>query len=232
MPDGKQEAAWEPVVDRATWDMCCATLRARGERYPGATSQQRHLLSGIAQCGSCGSRMVVHHNGSAGHLLAYACMYKECPRRMHRSMPHLDEFVEAMAVERLASPELAAELARGADPGITAQVISLEQRREEARGQLETLAAHPGLSAETAVRALASFDERISVLRSQMAMPARRRLLGRHLGISLAGLKAEPLAMRRALVAALFTITVLPAQRGPGFDPETVRVESAPDALA
>lgn len=228
MPDGTSPAAWQPVLDRAVRDMCCAVLRSRSAGYePRASNQPRYLLSGIAECTSCGSRMWAHHNGAAQQL-SYTCQHQGCPRKLARSMAALDAHVDGWMVAALNSDEFTAALTAGADPGITARIAGLEQRREEAARQLACLAAHPSLTPDMVMRAIGSFDAAIGVLRDQMRLPARRALLARHQGITRQDWQRLPLEQRRAAVAAAFRIEVLPAKRRPGFDPSAVRVTPWP----
>ena len=52
MPDGESKAAWEPVLDRDTWEIVRAALTWR-KAPPGAGRALKYLLSGIARCGAC-----------------------------------------------------------------------------------------------------------------------------------------------------------------------------------
>jgi hypothetical protein len=63
-------------------------------------------------------------------------------------------------------------------------------------------------------------------MRELEAGDARSRLLARYRGLTRAQWKALPLEVRRSLVRATVTVTVLPAsKRGPGFRPQDARVE-------
>jgi len=72
---------------------------------------------------------------------------------------------------------------------------------------------------------LDSIDARMKELRALADTSARDRLATRYQGITLEQLQAAPLEVRRALVAGLLRVVVLPAsKRGPGFRTEDVRV--------
>lgn len=223
MPDGEQKAAWEPVLEREDWETGRVILTGRGARYTGATSERRYLLSGIALCGTCSKPVGPRH--SSRSRLAYGCMNPACPRKLHRSLEHVDALIDGLMPAWLSSPELAALIRKAPEPAVAAEITALEKRKSEALRQLENLADHPGLSLEVTARAIASFDERIAAVRERIAAAPGRRLLAQYQGTTRAQWKVLPLAVRRSLVAASFRITILPARRGPGFDPESVRVE-------
>jgi len=67
--------------------------------------------------------------------------------------------------------------------------------------------------------------DRLAQLRELTAADAASRLIDRYIGISEDEFKGLPLAVRRGIVAACYTVTVLAASgRGPGFRPEDVRL--------
>ena len=74
-------------------------------------------------------------------------------------------------------------------------------------------------------RALAAIDRRIDTARARLAEQSRTTVLFGADGMTRAGFEALPLERRRAIVAALFTVTVLPStRRGQGFDPRYVKI--------
>jgi len=225
MPDGIAKAAWEPVLDPATWQMTCAVLSARAAGFGHAASARRHLLSGIAIC-VCGTPLQFKggKGGGGGEgrpgRLGYACPPPGC-RKIYRSQPHLDTYVTHAVVRRLASP---ANPAPAMPAGTAAAELGvLTRRRAEVVAVIENLAEHPGQRIDVLARALASFDEKITAAREQMTARAGAALVAAHAGISAKEFAAQPLAVRRELVRATFGITVMPAsRRGPGFDPRDV----------
>lgn len=229
MPDGEQKAAWEPVLDRETWESVRAMLSHRAAGFAYATNSRRYLLSGIALCGTCGHPVAIRHSTRSESLRGYGCINAACPRKLHRSVEHLDTVLNGLMPEWLSSPELAALIRQAPEPAVAAEITALEKRKAEAEAQLENLAGHPGLDPARAVRAIASFDERIAAVRERIAAAPGRRLLAQYQGLSREQWKALPLAVRRGLVAASFRITILPSRRGPGFDPESVRIEKLSD---
>ena len=232
MPDGESRAAWEPVLDRETWERVRLALDAKAAGFSHATNARRWLLSGIATCGAplgegeCGSPMRLNPSkGKNGrHVNGYQCTRRGCST--YRSAEHLDAYVSVRVVARLnAEGNPAAELP--ADPGHAAEWARLQQERGEAEAMAQEYEGSAG-RLRLILRRLDSIDKRIAELRGLADTSRRDRLLGQYRGITLAEFRGLPLDVRRALVTAAVTVTVLPAsKRGPGFRTEDVRVEAA-----
>jgi DNA invertase Pin-like site-specific DNA recombinase len=222
------EAVWEPILTREQWEDVRALLECNGQEYGYHGRERRYLLTGIAECVGCGSGMRTKPSGGRNRKTSrlYFCPNKECKNRVSRNVNHLDAYVEGRVLRRLNEPEFLEGLHADAEqPGIGAEIATLERRKAEARQQLENLADFPEVSPELVVKSLASFDRRIADLRQQMAATSRERLLRRMAGFTRQEWTSEPLDVRAETVRALFRIVVLPATwRGPGFDPESVRI--------
>jgi site-specific DNA recombinase len=214
--------SWEPILDRATWEMTSAVLLSRGRAANPRPSGARYLLSGVARCGLCGRGM--QSTSSASHNRGYACVPPGC-RKIRRDMALLDAYVITRVVRRLGNPSNPAPRDLTQDP-VARQIMRLEERRREARETVETLADHPDADLGILTAALRSFDTRIAELRAQtVSDDARSRLLAAHSGITSDSFAALPLSVRRSLVRATFDVVVLPAsKRGPGFNPADVRM--------
>lgn len=232
MPDGETTAAWEPVYDedrekaKEIWEGVCAVLEGRAVTFDYATNARRYLLTGIAVCGSCERPVAIRHNVRGRTLLGYGCINKTCEKKVQRKLEHVDFFVKGAMLELLSNREFIANLSAGDDAGLAAQITTLQARKAEAEGQLAALADHPSLRPELLLATLARFDERIEDLRARIGLTARRRLLIEHRDLAPAQWDALPLHRRRALVAASYRITILPTgRRGPGFDPDSVRLD-------
>lgn len=223
--DGKlYTAAWEPIITPEEQEDITAIMRRNREQYGYPGRARRYLLSGIAECSTCGSRLQVKP-GNRGDR-HYFCKNRDCERRVYRSMAHLDAYVSGRVLRRLNEPGfLDAVQAEQTDPGIGAEIAALERRKQQARETLEDLADHPEVDAALVARSLASFDRKIVELRGRQEATARQRLLARMAGMTRHGWDAEPIDVRAETVRALFTVEVLPAKRGQaGFDPECVRM--------
>ena len=220
MPDGEHQAAWQPVLDRETWEMVRGVL-AVNQANPRAGLGALHLLSGIATCGLCGHVLWAGHNGTKPGVVAYRCPPPGCGK-VGRNATLLDAYVTGRVVTRLANPGNPAADIHLSDVA-AAELGTLTARRAEAEAFIASLADAPAGRLDVLNRALDSFDAKIAALRDQVADGAAGRLRSRHAGISREEFEAEPLSVRRALVQATFTVTVLPSsRRGPGFRTEDV----------
>ena len=228
MPDGVSAAAWQPVVSREDWETASALISGRAAMLAPGHTARRYLLSGIARCGACGRTMQVltGYVRASGEKIAtrYGCLDPAC-RKVFRNLEHLDTYVTVRVVAKLndrrnppgripSAPRLAAELLALAEEraGIEADIL------DHTKGHRHLLLGR-----------LDSVDKRLAQLRELTAADAAARVTRAHTGITEDEFGALPLSVRRSLVAACFTITVLPAsKRGPGFRTEDV-VLARPD---
>jgi DNA invertase Pin-like site-specific DNA recombinase len=216
MPDGENAAAWEPVLDRQTWESVCLVLAAKAGDFTFATNARRWLLSGIAQCGVCGSAMQIKPSKGRGgtYVQGYGCNRPGC-RKVYRSAPLLDAYVSRRVVHRLANP-LNPD-ARPSDAGQAREFQALAVERAAVEATVRDYRQSPG-RIEMLMQRLDSIDGRLAELRELASDDGRARILSAHTGITADEFAALPLATRRALVSACFQVTVLPAsKRGPGF---------------
>jgi site-specific DNA recombinase len=232
MPDGETKAAWPAALDRETWERVRLVLEAKASAYTGHTNARRWLLSGIALCGACGEPLAARYarrNVAKGMEAAavYGCASPGC-RKVQRSAAHLDAYVGAMTVARLANPLNPEGQAVPVDRA--AEWAVLQRERADTEAELADYRRSAGRSRALNQR-LDGIDRRMAELRELAAGDSRTRLLERYAGITREEWDDDdltPLSVRRALVAACFTVTVQPAsKRGPGFRAEDVQVEPA-----
>lgn len=232
MPDGQMKAAWEPILDRTTWESVRVLLKRRGEPFrksmpPGTSANARYLLTGIAICGACGTPVRVGINDPKRR--SYRCMQRGC-MKVTRNVAHTDAYVTGRVLHLLSDEELLASLTAPDDEGLAQEIAALEVRKTEAEAQLADLVNNPHIRPSLLAQAIAGFDQRLDELRARMGLSARARLLRRHAGLSLEDWKKLPLPTQRTIVRATYRITILPmGRRGPGFDPESVRLELIED---
>lgn len=221
-------AAWKPIIDLEQWEDVKALFRRNGEEHGYNGRERRYMLSGIAVCSGCRSTLRTKPVGGRNRKTArlYYCPNTECKKRVSRNLEHLDAYVVGRVLRRLnESGFLDAVHADGAEPGAGAEIAALERRKAEAMATLENLADYPDVSPELVARSLGSFDRKITELRNRQATSSRQRLLRRMAGMTCEQWDAEPIDVRAETVRALFDVVVLPATwRGPGFDPECVRM--------
>jgi DNA invertase Pin-like site-specific DNA recombinase len=232
MPDGESKAAWPAALDRETWERVRLVLEAKAAAYTGHTNARRWLLSGIALCGACGEPLAARYarrNVAKGMEAAavYGCVSPGC-RKVQRSAEHLDAYVGAMTVARLANPLNPDGQAVPVDRA--AEWAVLQRERAETEADLADFTRSAGRSRILNQR-LDGIDRRMAELRELAADDSRARLLERYAGITREEWDDDdrtPLSVKRALVAACWRVTVLPAsKRGPGFRTEDVQVEPA-----
>ncbi|MEM6109206.1 recombinase family protein [Mycobacterium sp. 050272] len=94
------KAEWPAIVDETTWRAAVRILTdpARLTGRAGA----KGLLTGVALCGVCGQ--TVHRGGAVGRYPMYRCI---SGRHVSRQAGPVDDYVMAVAVERLLQPDAA-----------------------------------------------------------------------------------------------------------------------------
>jgi site-specific DNA recombinase len=214
-------AAWPAILDRDTYEGVRAVLTNPRRRPPGLTNARKHLLSGIATCGICGSPLKIHHGGPSAPL-AYSCQQRGCGK-VRRSLHHLDEFVASLIVARLT----AADIQPATDPDddrLGEQIAAVEARLEEVA---IAFADDPDVTAEQ-VRVMThrlrgTFDQ----LQARQGARMRSAVLAALGGVDLATVWASlSLSRRRAIISVLAeSVIVLPTlRRGRGFDPSRIDI--------
>lgn len=218
----------DPLVDVGTFEQVKAVL-ADPSRKTSTGTVARHLLSGIARCGTCGGRMRValRTYGGGGHGRHATPGYRCLPGgHVSRNKDTLDGFVTAIVVGRLAREDatdlLVAE--RGPEAAQAAEEAAL------LRARLDN-AADAFANGDIDRRQLTRITER---LRPQIeAADARARIVDdTPLFAGVVGVAdvqeawdALPLSRKRAIVDALVSIRVLPSRTGRGvFDPDAVQI--------
>ena len=243
-------AAWDGALSVEAWEAIKELYRQSAAESPYAGRERRHLLTGVAECYRChkpgsastkctqgecaGPHHTVRCKPSGGRNRKVSRLYY-CPscRGVGRNVALLDAYVEGRVLRLLQSKRLAAELSRAiSDVGgaeLQTQITALEQRRDTTRKELEELADHPEIDATLAMLSLSSFDRKIAELQAQAAMSAKLRRLTSLTGLSLEEWADLPIDVRATVVKDLYRVVILPtAQRGPGFDTSSVRLERSP----
>jgi site-specific DNA recombinase len=117
------KALWDPLVDEDTF-WAVHRILTDPSRRTNRTGRAASLLSGLIECGACGSRM---HRRSA----KYTCAY--CSRvTINREV--LDDYVETTLVGWLARPDVFADLTRVDDSAV---VVRARADADKARAELD-----------------------------------------------------------------------------------------------
>lgn len=174
------EAAWEPILDRRTWEQVRAILTdpARRTNADGRT----HLLSGgIARCALCGARLV--GKPRAPGVPAYACLPASggCGRCQIVALP-VEELVVGAVLDAFDSPEFLDRLAgQSRDESldeVTAHLAELEARMTE----LAEVWASGEISRAEWLVARQAVEAQIEADRRQLSVSAKTARLNQYSG--------------------------------------------------
>jgi hypothetical protein len=213
------EGQWPAILDGATFYACVSRLTdpARNTRTGVGV---RHLLSGLATCGLCGSPMYVLNNRGAK---SYTCRAKQHVSR--REAP-VDELVEAAIIERLTRPDVVDLLSAG-DSGEDVHAARAEAAEKRARleGFYDAAAAGdltPAALARIEARLLPEIDFAERRARPQVTSPLVTEAAGPAAAEAWHRLTIE---QRRELIDLLCEVRIHAAGRGKRiFDPRTVEI--------
>lgn len=209
------DAAWQPILDRETWEAVRYVLEQKADGFRYTTNSRRYLLTGIALCGTCGNPLAIRHNTRHESLRGYGCINPACEKKVHRSVKHLDPYVEGIVLAALRDPRLAEKLTGKAGAELRRKLEAAEGQR---RQTLEEFGGEDPVSADVLRVSLRRIDERIASLKAAINASTTGHVLTGLIGISDEEWDVLPLERRRAAVKALVRVTVLATgQRGPGF---------------
>lgn len=239
--DGEVVGASEfpAIVSEDQWRAVVAVLESpdRLTRDKRA-STVKHLLSGLARCGTCGGPMAVGwvHRRNGDKSSVYKCRENSRPGgvRDGRSHParmtsYVDEYIEAVVLKRLARADLVALFAVDRRE----EVRALEVERDAIRQNLDALAEQAGEGNITVAQmgtASKRLRERLDAVSASLESAASGSVLAE---FAASGRDAADwwrevnLERRRAVIDALCTVTLLTVGRGRArvFHPETVPLE-------
>jgi site-specific DNA recombinase len=227
MPDGQHRAAWNQILDESDWQAVRAVLAAKQPFHAQSGNTAKHLLSGIAACGTCQQALHAGHNAGGP---AYRCTQPH-KGRVSRSLPLLDAHVSGYVVGRLNSPASEQPDTQGAGTQ-GAELDALQRGRQATERIIEDIAGHPGEDISVLYKALKSYNSRIADLRDRAAASTAERLRRQYQGITLGEFRALPPDVQRSLVRATVTVTVKRAsRRGAGFRTEDVVIGPPADMM-
>jgi hypothetical protein len=211
---------WPVIFDRETFDWVTAKLNDPANRR-NLGAEQRHLLSGLALCGRCGTP-VRTLKGPAGSR-SYTC--PSC-FKLRRSEAPVDTVVESYMITMLEDERVFDRLASG-DPEAVR-----EADRVIADAEAGLLVAMDKLDAGIWTEAMV--DRRTAQLRQKIADAETTRRLNRRpdLPYHICGPDAETkwaeatIDQKRALISALITVRIKPVERSTGrqFNPDLIEV--------
>ncbi|MEV5819397.1 recombinase family protein [Micromonospora haikouensis] len=220
-------AAWPRIVDPDKHDRVVALLSDPSRVLERPAARQHLLTWGIGECGPCGAHLRVALKGNAKHgtkQRLYVCEARGCVGRNEEAV---DRRVDAVMVRLLSRPDVLGLLEGSA--GMHAEALA---RVEVLKGRLAKYAV---MNAEEQIT-----DDQLRVLtakvKPQLAAAEAAARLHRpspHLELVLKTLgpdvkgrwESYSISRKRAVMEAFGVRVVIDRQRrGPGFDPESVRV--------
>lgn len=216
---------WPALVDEMDWRRVVALLSAQDRRTARPASRQHLLTWGIGSCGVCGGHLRMAHRTKA-RVPYYVCAAESC---VGRRQDYVDELVGAVVAERMSRPDALDWLAPDGR-----ELLEAIQRAQEARDLLAT-AGMKLASGEWAVETVdaVTMETRPKLETAEADIRRLTAATDYELLVEMAGpvarerWAAASLGQRRAILAALqLRVVVLrTGGRGPGFDPESVRIE-------
>lgn len=220
------EAAWPAIVTREVFDGVLSVLSDES-RKTGRSAAIRYLLSGIAVCGCCGSKMgatTAQTKRPGVKRLVLSCKNIEC-LRVRRSMPVTDDYVVGRVCDWLARPDAAELLAHDA---VDTRALGAEVSRLRA---LITAAENDYAEGTIDGKALRlrkdKLAPKIDALTAQLVGAHRDRRLEGLVGNERARevFDALPLDRQRTVINTLVEVTIKPStHQGGKFDPSDIDI--------
>jgi site-specific DNA recombinase len=213
------DADWAPLLEESVHYQLVARL-GDPKRRTQRSSAVAHLLSGIALCGVCQSRVRLQKNRGR---LSYMC---GAGFHVSRGESDVDRCVEAVTVERLRRPDILELMTTGATDELDQAMAELAGLRARLDGFYD-VAARGELTPAALARVEATLLPQITAAESRARRVVLSPVLADASGPDAATTWAElSVPQKREVVNALMTVSILPTRRGArSFDPESVRIE-------
>jgi len=218
-------APWPAILERDTWEKLKAKLEDPARRK-STGNEPRHLLSLIARCGICNDGTTLSATGTKlNGGPSYAC--PNGGMHLRRNCAHVDRRIDVVIVEWLERYGRSALRPPPRQAGVNAPALRAEAKRLRARksGQMRLHAAGDIDDADLAA-GMREIRDRLAVIGAQLAVSDQPDPLAEFRDAPARAVwNALSLPRKRAIVRLLMDITILPtSRRGPGFDPDSVRV--------
>src|SRR6266498_1394839 len=208
-----------------TWEALRAIL-TDPDRVTTKGGPPRYLLTGLIHCGKCGNRMFGHRRTHvSGHeYVIYLCQNRVAGGCVSRDARYTEEEVTERLLYRLESTAFEQAASRPPeDP--TRELYEQLAVEQGVYDRLEDKLARELISEVAYKRHRAESEERMDALRRKIAKLTDNRVITqipRNIREVWPGLSLD---RRRAILAAMIRrIEVHPQRKGPGFDPNTIKV--------
>ncbi|MEH3154178.1 MAG: recombinase family protein [Gordonia paraffinivorans] len=212
-------AQWPAIVDEDTWRATVRLLTAPERRKKSRNAQA--LLTGVARC-RCGA--TVHSGGARRQYRAYRC--SERPGELNRMAEPVNDYVEAVIVERLSRPDALAIFA----PTVANSTRNLSKQADTLRQRLTAIAEDYADGAMTQAQFRTANERaraKLAEVESEMAAAGAADVVAPIVtsGDVAATWAALPIARRRAIIDVIADITLHSPGRGTRtFRPESVTI--------
>ena len=210
---GTTEGQWEALIDQDTFDRVQARLNDPRRRRERPTV--KHLLTGIATCGICGTPL---RRASRKSRAGERIIMIQCPNGQHvgRTVAPIEKAIGEVVVARLASNAAAVADGYADSPEVRLDLAALEERR----AALASMFADGSLDPAAYAAASKELAARIDQAKAQLVAPTRDPLADVRGLVDAEQIQqwwddADILARRR-VVAALFEITFHNVGKGRG----------------
>jgi DNA invertase Pin-like site-specific DNA recombinase len=218
---------WEPVISAETWERFNTTKTRRKTRHDWS-NKTKYLLSGLALCGVCGSRMMARpeyqrrKDAPKVTVMTYQCTTGWC---VSRNLQRVDEWVETVIIARLNEPDALTLMTPKIDvtPLVT-ESQELRQRRDDLASLLAEGVLTPGAVRDQNTKLqkrLDSLQEQIVAAEggSQLSALAMADSVEDHWHNEMT------FAQRRAIIAALVGVKIDKQKNTRKFDPRDIVIE-------
>lgn len=215
------EANWPAIIAPETWRALERMLSAPERVTTPGRAGKLHLLSGIAVCSVCGSRMRV---GDSRSTKAYRCYPTGCASR---TAAYLEEYIVMLVVERLSRPDAARLLSPHDD---TDARDAAARQAEQIRQRLDDAAVSFAMGRITARQMdliSAQLQPELREAEAAAAPPVdRSSVLGTLVGAADVRAAWDRLTpdVQRAVVKLLMEIRIGRGKRGAGFKLDGIEV--------
>ncbi|WP_190016204.1 recombinase family protein [Streptomyces lucensis] len=219
---------WEPINTVEEWEAVCAVVTERKQKYPGRSLARKYLLSGIARCGLCHSKIRGQVNkprtaNSKGATFSYQCSVVNggCGK-VGRAGESVDEFVISLVLaeqrERAASTTV-----QGADePWPNAPALADVEADIAA---LTQAAKAKEITVSTLLQLLPDLERRRDELKLERGRHSKTRQQSASLSVdTIEDFRILPIERQQALILhSLSAVLIHPAGRGARrFDPSLI----------
>lgn len=200
------EGTWEPLITMDEHERMKAVL-ADPRRLTQRGSEPRWLLSGIARCGVCGSKMNRLNNRGYD---AYVCHEKSC---VARKIVDVDTFVTEAVIRRLEDQGLAGQI--DSDDTAYADALDAVRALQQRLDAFTDSAAEGELTPAALARIEGRLRPQIEVAEARMRALSRSPIVAQAAGPDAAGRwEAMGVRDRRELVRALVDVRIVKVGKG------------------